>query len=238
MKNMPKFQHVAEAIANRQGYSFVRYVACGAFKETYEIQAKNGKKIALKVMNPAKCDLCRNEREIDSMKRCDHSGIARLFESGEEAQGNAGQSFFFSTEEFFDGGSLGDRLTAGLLSIDNAIKYGSQLAKALEHLAHLDLVHRDIKPDNIMFRQSAHDPILVDFGLVRDLSKTSLTHSWLPNGPCTPLYAAPEQLNNDKAMIDWRTDQFALAVVLAYCMSGKHPYLENEGASEAAAGFN
>jgi hypothetical protein len=57
-------------------------------------------------------------------------------------------------------------------------------------------------------------PALVDFGLVRDLSETSLTASWLPRGPGTPLFASPEQLNNEKALIDWRSDQFSIGVIL------------------------
>jgi serine/threonine protein kinase len=230
----PKFEHVAKSLSGKLGYSFLRYVASGAFKETYEVQQVGGTKAALKVMDPAKCNLCRNEREMNSMKRCQHVGIARLLESGETFD-DAGQSFYFSVEDFFDGGSLADRLKGGSLSVERAIEYGKHLAGALEHMASVNLVHRDIKPENIMFRDAAHDPILVDFGLVRDLSRSSLTQTWLASGPCTPLYASPEQLNNDKNLIDWRTDQFAVGVVMSYCITGKHPYLKEESASEVTA---
>jgi serine/threonine protein kinase len=60
--------------------------------------------------------------------------------------------------------------------------------------------------------------------LVRDLSAVSLTHSWLNQGPGTPYFAAPEQLNNQKRLIDWRTDQFALGVTLSFVRFGMHPY--------------
>lgn len=232
--NAPKFEHVAKSLSSKLGHSFVRYVASGAFKETYEVQQMGGTKAALKVMDPTKCNLCRNEREMDSMKRCQHENIARLLGSG-EAVDDTGQSFYFSVEDFFDGGSLADRLKQGSLSIKRAIKCGKHLAGALEHLASINLVHRDIKPENIMFRDGAHDPILVDFGLVRDLSLSSLTQTWQASGPCTPLYASPEQLNNDKNLIDWRTDQFAMGVVMSYCITGKHPYLKDESASEVTA---
>ena len=78
-----------------------------------------------------------------------------------------------------------------------------------------------------MFRSGSLDPVLVDFGIVRDLRKESLTQSWMPNGPCTPFYAPAEQLNNEKHMIDWRSDQFALGVVLIEALLGHHPYAAN-----------
>jgi serine/threonine protein kinase len=100
---------------------------------------------------------------------------------------------------------------------------GAALIDAVGHVASNDLVHRDIKPANILFR-TAHQPVLVDFGLVRDLRKSSVTVTWATCGPCTPLYASPEQLTNDKAIIGWRSDQFSLGVVLAFAALGMHPF--------------
>jgi len=56
------------------------------------------------------------------------------------------------------------------------------------------------------------------------LDEPTLTRGFAQMGPGTPAYAAPEQLNNEKAQIDWRTDQFGLAVVLAECLTGHHPF--------------
>ncbi len=58
------------------------------------------------------------------------------------------------------------------------------------------------------------------------LDQPTLTHAFLAMGPGTPAYAAPEQLTNEKALIDWRTDQFDLAIVLAECLTGQHPYVQ------------
>jgi serine/threonine protein kinase len=75
-----------------------------------------------------------------------------------------------------------------------------------------------------MFRADDERPILVDLGLVRDLSSSSLTQDWAPRGPGTPFYSSPEQLNNDKRLISWKSDQFSLGVVVSVCLTGKHPY--------------
>ena len=80
-----------------------------------------------------------------------------------------------------------------------------------------------------MFRESG-EPVLVDFGLVRDLSLSSLTKTWVMQGPGTPYFSAPEQLNNEKQLIDWRTDQFALGLVLGMCATGIHAYGTTSGA--------
>jgi len=75
-----------------------------------------------------------------------------------------------------------------------------------------------------MFRDSGDTPVIVDFGLVRDLNATSVTASWAMRGPGTPYFASPEQLNNEKQMIDWRSDQFGLGVTLVIALTGRHPY--------------
>jgi serine/threonine protein kinase len=80
-----------------------------------------------------------------------------------------------------------------------------------------------------MFRDAGPVPVLTDFGIVRDLNAPTLTADFMAMGPGTPAYAAPEQLTNEKALIDWRTDQFGLALVLAQCVLGRHPYLAARG---------
>src|SRR6266568_1488240 len=115
------------------------------------------------------------------------------------------------------------------MSTANVRELGGKLIGAVAHVASHGLVHRDLKPDNIMFRGDG-EPVIVDFGLVRDLSQSSLTKTWLLQGPGTPYFSAPEQLNNEKQLIDWRTDQFALGLVLGICATAIHAYATASGA--------
>ena len=96
-------------------------------------------------------------------------------------------------------------------------------------------MHRDIKPANIMFRIPGGDAVLADFGIVRDLSADSLTQTWAGRGPGTPFFASPEQLNNEKASIDWRCDQFGLGVTISIAVFGMHPYAREGDAYPALA---
>lgn len=214
---------VAQEFGSSNGLSNIAFRAKGAYKETFRAETADGRVIALKILEPSKCDLARTAREIDALQKCNSPYIARLYISG-QFRASDGNNYYVSLEEFLDGGTLTDRLAGAPFPPDIVKNYAIYLVQALEHLKALNLVHRDIKPDNIMFRQGSDVPILVDFGLVRDLSAISLTQTWLPQGPGTPYYAAPEQLHNEKPMIGWRTDQFSLGIVLGMCLTGRHPF--------------
>jgi serine/threonine protein kinase len=162
------------------------------------------------------------------MQRCSHSNIGRL--SSIAGFDYNGVQHLLSLEEFLCGGTLTARLNLRLLTAPEAQAMGRQLVSAVAHIASHDLVHRDIKPDNILVRADNVTPVIVDFGLVRDLVGTSLTQTWLIQGPGTPFFAPPEQLRNEKAMIDWRSDQFSLGTVIAMSVFGFHPY-QDEGAT-------
>ena len=196
-------------------------VGAGAFKHTFSVTLPDQSARALKLYRRVGVDP-RIEREVDAIKRCSHTGIVH-FESIEVWR-DGGDDYIYSIEEFLDGGTLTSRLEKRLMAPNEIRMLAVSLADAVAHIAALGLVHRDIKPDNIMFRSSHDAPVLVDFGLVRDLQQTSLTNTWFPQGPGTPYFAPPEQLNNEKHMIDWRADQFSLGVVLAVCGTGQHPY--------------
>ncbi len=228
---VPSFEAVAKAIADAHGFVLVGPVGAGVFKETYE--ARDGEsRHAVKVFRPG-ANIERVNREVRAAVLCSHPNIARLAKVDVIDVGPI--KFLYAIEEFLSGGTLGARIErGGLLSTVEAFSIGAQLVDAIDHVAGHRLVHRDIKLENIMLRGDGISPVLVDFGLVRALGEPSLTKSWIGRGPGTPFFASPEQLCNDKHLIDWRADQFSLGVTLAVATFGHHPYRESADDSDSA----
>lgn len=215
---------VAKSICFDLKLNFIGGSGEGAFKETYHVTTNEGFNIALKVFKSSKVSE-RTQREIEAMLICNHPNIGKLREvTSYEYKDN---TYLYLLEEFLSGGSLSEKLKFGIIGIKQFHSIGECLINALSHISSHGLVHRDIKPDNIMFRDDDKTPVIVDFGLVRDLNSESLTQTWLLHGPGSPYYSAPEQLNNQKELIDWRTDQFSLGVTFSLCLFGLHPYHRN-----------
>lgn len=223
MPDEPCFNEIAIAVCASKSCEEPSFIGKGAFKEVYFTKTTDNFLVALKIFDPNKCDLCRAEREIAAMQQCESPFIGKLYDWGVFDSNDSG-SFLYVTEEYLSGGTLTDRMSLTVHDASHICDYGIALFTAVSHLKDNNLVHRDIKPDNIMFRTGANEPVLVDFGLVRDLSELSLTQTFLQQGPGTPFFASPEQLNNDKFLIDWRSDQFSIGVILGICLTGSHPY--------------
>lgn len=220
---MATLEAVAQAIAAACGFSYVGPVGAGVFKETFE--AREGElRHAIKIFRPGG-DVDRIAREVKATLLCNHPNIAKLRRIDVIDVPDSEQCLYV-VEEFLSGGTLAARVAIAPLSPDEAFTMGAQLIDGLEHIAGHSLVHRDIKLENIMLRADGQTPVYVDFGLVRALGESSLTKSWVGRGPGTPLFASPEQLCNDKHLIDWRADQFAIGVSLAMALFGEHPYRE------------
>ena len=219
-------EHLARQICEQEALTYREPVGVGAFKQTFQVTSSSGDVQALKVYRPG-ASLVRAGREVAAMRRCTHPGIARIFRIGTLSTDQG--ITCFSTEQFIPGGTLADRLREGGLGRAELLLAGRLLIEAVAHIASQQLVHRDIKPENVMLMGDRRTPVIVDFGLVRDLNAVSVTPTWAMQGPGTPLYAPPEQLQNQKELIDWRADQYSLGVLLSYCAFGFHPY-EDEGA--------
>lgn len=98
-----------------------------------------------------------------------------------------------------------------------------QLITGLEIVWSKNVVHRDLKPENIIIRPDG-TPCIIDFGIARFLDMESITNTLQNMGPCTQLYASPEQLRNEKAMIDHRTDFYALGIIALELYLKCHPF--------------
>lgn len=224
MKISTNLSSIADQICSQNNYTLIKPIAEGGFKQTFLVQDDAGSQLALKLLKPG-TDTVRLDREIEAMRQCQHPNIGTIIDF--DSIHSSDETYNYIVEPYADGGSLMDRLKArGRFERDAVIKLAISLSDAIGYLSVLKLVHRDIKPDNIMFLDSSDEPILLDFGIVRDLDVTSLTKTFFIRGPGTPYYAAPEQLNNRKELIDWRTDQYALGVTLAGSIYDNHPHSE------------
>ncbi|MCP5049641.1 MAG: protein kinase [bacterium] len=150
MTEKPTFKKIAEEFSNTRGFKKIEFVGKGAFKETYKVTLENGQNLALKIADPEKCDAHRSEREISALQRCDTPLIGKLHDFG-KFQSHTNARYLFFLEEYLDGGTLTDKIRHGvLLSPDKVKAYAISLVQALDYLRRINLVHRDIKPDNII----------------------------------------------------------------------------------------
>lgn len=224
MHNPLSLLPIAQAICQHERLTNPTDAGHGAFKQTFHVENQTGDALALKVYTSDSRSE-RENREIEAMEKCNHPNIARFLKLDRITLNS--KEYLYTIEEFIGGGTLTQRLSQGLMSPHEVQLLGIKLIDAISHIEKQQLVHRDLKPDNILFRSNSNEPVVVDFGLVRDLNETSLTGTWNIRGPGTPYYAAPEQLNNEKPMQSWRTDQFALGITLSICAFGEHPYGQN-----------
>lgn len=211
----------AADLCQKHGFEFHGELGKGAFKSVF--LAKSGSTLFALKLTAATGNSERLVREVAALRGCSHPAIATLFDAFPYTFD--GTQLWVTCEEYLAGGTLETRLKGSPPTFAFLRSVAIAIADVLKHLHDKKLVHRDIKPANIMFRADG-TPVLADFGVVRLLDQPTLTQTFLSIGPGTPAYSAPEQLTNDKALIDWRTDQFGLAIVLAECLLGHHPFIQ------------
>ncbi|MHB1799511.1 MAG: serine/threonine-protein kinase [Vulcanimicrobiaceae bacterium] len=213
---------MAREISLSRGLTFGGAAGSGATKQTFRVIDRSSLEFALKVFPDGQVAE-RERREIDAMQHCSHPNIVSLVAL--DIQVVNGAQHLYVIEEFLPGGTLTARVaTKGLLAPRMARTLGGTLIGAIAHIASRDLVHRDIKPDNVLLRADGVTPMITDFGIVRNLRASSLTGTWQMRGPGTPAFSSPEQLNNEKNLINWRSDQFSLVVLISAVTLGMHPY--------------
>ncbi len=158
----------------------------------------------------------RFEREAKAVAMLEHSAIVPVYDFGEEE----GQPYIVM--RYLAGGSLAERLKKGPMPVDETIRMISRLASALDAAHKRGIIHRDIKPGNILFDQYGA-VFLSDFGIAR-LKETSGVAT-LTGGAIlgTPAYMSPEQVQGD-AVVDGRSDIYALGVILFQALTGRTPY--------------
>ncbi len=175
--------------------------------------------VALKVLHPelaATLGPERFQREIETAARLQHPHILTVYDSGDAS----GHLWF--TMPFIDGESLRDRLRRETqLPVEDALRITLEVAEALDFAHRHGIVHRDVKPANILLTEE--HALVADFGLAKGLGylEEHLTATGLAVG--TPAYMSPEQAAGDRAL-DAGTDVYALGTVLYEMLAGEPPF--------------
>ncbi|MCB9933276.1 MAG: serine/threonine protein kinase [Planctomycetes bacterium] len=167
--------------------------------------------------------VARFKREIENVARISHPNIVRVYEAGEVE----GHPFF--TMEFLEGQDAESMVKRGPMDPDEAASVIEAVARAVHEAHGAGIIHRDIKPGNIILRKD-DTPVLTDFGLAQDLSHSEqLTQTGISMG--TPAYMAPEQARGERNRVGKRTDIYAMGATLFSLLTGRRP-VEGESAYE------
>lgn len=179
--------------------------------------------VVLKIIKPGQ-DLARIIREIEILKTLDGIRTANILDDGKVVLNDV--EHLYIIESFIEGDELRDYLNkSGNIPLNEVCNFLQMMVETIAILEEYRLVHRDIKPENII-RTASGEYILIDFGIARDLSRTSLTDSADARGPATVIYAPIEQIDNLKDQIDSRTDLYSVCLVAYEMLCGVNPFSE------------
>ncbi|MEJ2546429.1 MAG: protein kinase [Gemmatimonadota bacterium] len=202
-------------------YEIVEEIATGGMATVYLAQdTRHGRRVAVKVLRPELAAYLGPERflrEMQTMARLQHPHILPLFDSG-EAEG-----LLYYVMPYVDNDTLRDRLnTEKQLGVEEAVRITREIADALDYAHRHGVLHRDIKPGNILLHEGR--PMLADFGIALPLG---------PGGPArttevglslgTPHYMSPEQATAEQELTP-KSDLYSLACVLYEMLAGSPPH--------------
>ena len=202
-------------------YELLEKIAEGGMGAIYRGRdVRDGQIVAVKIMPPHMAAnpvlLKRFEQEFKVASRLDHPHIVRALDFGES------NSSPYLVMEFVEGESLGQRIEReGRMPESEAIRIIAQVAQGLHRAHKMGLVHRDVKPDNILIRNDGVAK-LVDLGLVKE-TETDLNLTKTGRGLGTPHFMAPEQFRNAKNA-DPRCDIYSLGATLYMLVTGELPF--------------
>ena len=225
-------------------YEILSPLGSGGMGEVYRARdTRLDRTVAIKVLPSHLADSAeaqqRFDREARAISSLSHPHICTLFDVGRQ------ESISFLVMECLEGETLGERLRRGPLPLDQVLRYGIEISEGLEKAHRNGVIHRDLKPGNVMLTKSGAK--LMDFGLAKPASVLGAPSSGLTatlagnDGPLTAQgmilgtfqYMAPEQIEGREA--DARSDIFSLGAVLYEMVAGKRAFEGKTAASTVAA---
>jgi len=200
------------------GYKILEPLGKGGMAQVYlALQESVGRKVAIKVMNAALTPDPQFIERFIAEARCanlSHPNIITVFDAGQA------DNQPFIVMEFIEGGDLAKRLRQGPMTPAQALAVIRQVAGALHTSHQKGYVHRDVKPENVLFRDDK-TVVLADFGIAKALqSHGSMTQTGMIIG--SPSYMSPEQVKGEE--LDGRADLYSLGVMFYQLLTGNKPY--------------
>jgi serine/threonine protein kinase len=220
------------------GYEIVRLIGFGGMGQVYRARdTRLGREVAVKVLSPHAADaqaLSRLAAEARAASALNHPNLITVFELVEDARTP------YIVTELVEGRTVREALRDGPLPLEEALDVARQAAEGLARAHASGIVHRDVKPENLMVRTDRLVKLL-DFGLVKWLAPgrpagaagfaPPLTAPGFVIG--TAGYMSPEQVRGEA--VGTATDVFALGIVLSEMLSGRHPFLRDSSADTMSA---
>lgn len=207
-------------------FMIVRQIGEGGMSRVFEAEDETlGRRVALKILNrqygrdATRLEQFRQEAHITA--NVTHPNVIKLYSVGYD------QGYFYIAMELVGGGSLEQRIKReGHLKEAEALRIGREVAEGLRAAQHLNLIHRDVKPANILFTETGTAKV-VDFGLALFANRggDQSGEIW-----ATPYYVAPEKVIENKE--DYRSDIFSLGATLYHAMTGNPPHKADTNAIE------
>jgi predicted Ser/Thr protein kinase len=221
--------HIDIDVTLGQRYRLVRRIAAGGMGSVWEAEdTVLHRRVAVKVLSDG---LAADERfaerfrtEARAAAGLSHANVAGVFDYGVDDGSQ------FMVMELIEGGTLADRLAGGPLQPEEAVRIAVEIAHALQAAHDAGIVHRDVKPGNVMLTSSG-DVKVMDFGIAAAAWAAPLTTTGHTMGTAT--YLSPEQAQGERATP--RSDVYSLGVVLYEMLAGRPPFAGDSAVAVAAA---